>query len=148
MFIWNALPILFLLMLVASIVFAARSGGTTERKGAAIMLIGAVGSYIAALASQAYWSRPETGIFVVDLAVLVGMIWLSLTSDRLWTLWATASQVIGVATHVAMMIDHRVVPRAYALAQPFWAYPALLSLACGTAAYRKRVLFAVATASF
>ncbi|WP_239025826.1 hypothetical protein [Sphingomonas paeninsulae] len=107
--------------------------------GATIMLAGGILSVPAAILFGSMWMRPQLGVFFVDLIVLASLLGLALWADRSWSLWAVSAQIIAVITHIVMMIDHTVVPWAYALAQPFWAYPALLALALGTRIHQRRL---------
>lgn len=96
------------------------------------MLIGSILSVPAASLIGSLWTSPEIGILGVDLLVLFALVILSLTSDRFWPLWMTGIQLTSVAIHFAAMVEISIVPRAYALAQGFWAYPMLGILLIGT----------------
>lgn len=110
--------------------FALLRGKNAERAGATVMITGSIASV--AVTAAVWGSDVELGIFGVDLLVLVALLVLSLRTDRLWPLWMTGFHLIGVATHAAMMLEPEVVPRAYSLAQGFWAYPMLIALVVGT----------------
>jgi hypothetical protein len=133
------MQISFLIVWTASCFYALRSGGPPERWGAAIMLAAGILSVPAAVIFGSTWLHPELGVFFVDLLVLAFLLRLALRADRSWPLWAVSAQIIAVVTHIVMMIDHTIVPWAYAIAQPFWAYPALLALALGTRNHQRRL---------
>ncbi len=129
------LRLFYLTALVSSCAYAIRFGGESEKQGAAIMIGGSVLTAIAvALGSK--WKSLQTGVLLVDLAVLFAFLLLALRSDKYWPLWTTAFQVIGVATHLARLADPNIIPRAYSMAQGFWAYPMLAALAIGARADR------------
>jgi hypothetical protein len=123
----------YLIVLISSCVYAIRLGGPSERYGATIML---VGSFLTAAAGLfvSGWHNTEVGVMLVDLAVLAAFLTLALTSDKYWPLWTSAFQVIGVATHLARFVDPAIIPRAYSIAQGFWAYPMLVALVIGAKA--------------
>jgi hypothetical protein len=131
------LPFVFFIFLMGSCWYAVTRGGTDEHVGAAIMFVGAFLSWPAETIFGSQWTSPEYGVFAVDLLILIALFALTFRSSRFWPLWATSFQVIAVVTHLATMADHLILPRAYAIAQPFWAYPALLALVLGTRAVNK-----------
>jgi len=127
------LLLFYLVALISSCAFAIRFGGISERYGAAIMLIGSFLTAVAGLFASG-WHNTEIGVLLVDIAVLAAFLTLALHSDKYWPLWTTAFQVIGVATHLARLIDPAIIPRAYSMAQGFWAYPMLAALVIGARA--------------
>lgn len=73
-------------------------GGLAERVGAAIIL----GSWILSLLFHSP-SPHDPGAFVIslDVVTMFALIWLSVWSRRIWTLFVAASQVDAVLTHLA-----------------------------------------------
>ncbi|MFN3945312.1 MAG: hypothetical protein ACK4K7_10315 [Allosphingosinicella sp.] len=130
------LQILYWTTLAACLLFALKRGGADERIGAAVIAVGSLLSVGAAAAPNGRFQAAETGILIVDLAVLAAFLALALRSERFWPLWATGFHLVAVVTHGAMMVSPGVVPRAYALAQGFWAYPMLFAIAIGTSLLR------------
>jgi hypothetical protein len=120
----------YLIALIASCVYAIRRGGPSEKYGATIMLVGSFLTAAAGLFASG-WHHTEGGVLLVDLSVLAAFLTLALTSDKYWPLWTTAFQIIGVATHLARFVDPAIIPRAYSIAQGFWAYPMLAALVIG-----------------
>jgi hypothetical protein len=117
------------LMLLVS-VYALLKGGAPER-------IVAVANVIAWLASPLAenvgdWADPQWGLLAVDAAFLAVLLALAMTTDRTWLLWASAFQLLAVATHAAMMADRSVGAWAYITAGVIWSYLVLASLAAGT----------------
>jgi urea transporter len=133
----TVLPFIFLATLLGTCWFAVVHGGESERWGAAIIFIGAILSLPAQTLFGSDWNSPEYGLLIVDVLALIAFVALALRSNRFWPLWATSFQAIAVVTHLATMADHSILPRAYAIAQPFWGYPMLLALALGTRAVKK-----------
>lgn len=104
-------------------------GRDSERWTALILVFAAVGSMIA---QSSNFSQPESGILLIDLALLSYLIWLALRSDRFWPLYAAGFQIIGTLIHVARITDESIFQSAYATGQILWSYPVLLTLAFGT----------------
>jgi hypothetical protein len=125
-----ALQLAYLVTLLSACTFAMLRGGRDEQHGAMIMLGGSLLSGLA-VAIQPHWRSMQTGVLIVDLGVLAALFTLALRSDRYWPLWITAFQLIGVATHLARLADPGIIPRAYSIAQGFWAYPMLAVLSLG-----------------
>jgi hypothetical protein len=125
---------LYLVALLLVCSYAYWNGGVTEKRGAGIMV---AGSLLTALVGTG-WRGVNSGVLLVDLAVLVALVFLMLRTDKYWLLWMTAFHVIGVLTHIAKMIDPVILPRAYSIGQGFWAYPMLVALVMGVSEERHR----------
>ena len=127
--------------------YAFRRGGRPERIGAAVALAASILSVAATTEFAARFKGVEAGILAVDVAVLCAFLALAVKTDRFWPLWATAFHTVAVATHIAIAADPTTVPRAYALAQGFWAYPVILSFAVGTWNLQRRLAQSAAAPS-
>ncbi len=125
----NPAFIFFLICMLAVCGFAILKGGNDERLGAVALAAAAILSPVA-LASD--WNRPEAGIILVDVALLVALLLLALRSVAFWPLWATGFQLCAVAVHVVALVSPSLLPAAYAETLALWAYPVLASLAIGT----------------
>ncbi|TRW17403.1 hypothetical protein [Glacieibacterium frigidum] len=104
-------------------------GRDSERWTAVVLISAAVASL---LAQTSRFFQPESGILLIDLALLGYLIWLALRSDRFWPLYAAGFQIIGTLIHVARITDDSIFQTAYATGQVLWAYPVLATLAIGT----------------
>lgn len=104
-------------------------GRNSERLTAAALFASAVAS--ALFQTSDFW-QPESGILMIDLALLSYLIVLALQSDRFWPLYAAGFQVVGTLIHVARFADAGVWHSAYATAQVFWSYPVMAALMAGT----------------
>lgn len=125
------LVLLYWVSVSATCYLAWRSGGPDERRGAAILLIGSILSVIACSPLPRRFQGGEPGLLAVDLAVLLSFVTLALRSTRPWPIWVAGFHLVAVATHVAVLAQPLILPRAYALAQGFWAYPMMLALGWG-----------------
>jgi hypothetical protein len=113
---------------IATGLYAAIYGQATERVGAAAVIIG---SY-ASIPSAAFFGAPEIGILVIDCMLLAVFVWLMIVTDRFWPIWATGFHMISVVTHIAVAVQPKIIPVAYATYAIFWGYPVLAALAWGT----------------
>ena len=104
-------------------------GRDSERWTALVLVFAAIASVIAQTSN---FFQPESGILLIDLALLSYLVWLALRSDRFWPLYAAGFQIIGTLIHVARITDESIFQSAYATGQILWSYPVLLTLAVGT----------------
>lgn len=105
---------------------AIRFGDKPARRIGAIMLGGWVVSLIVFKNSPRF---ADTGLMLIDGAVAVLFVWVSLSSRRLWTVVVSAFQLLAMASHLATVIDHRVTINTYKLSLAVWSYGILLVLA-------------------
>lgn len=104
-------------------------GRQSERWTAIVLICAAVASL---LAQTSKFFQPESGIMLIDLALLSYLVWLAMCSDRFWPMYAAGFQIIGTLIHIARLTDDSIWHSAYATGQVLWAYPVLLALAAGT----------------
>lgn len=120
-------------------VYALWRGGTPERIGATILV---VGSFLTAAAiddGRGRFQGVEVGVVVIDILCSLAFVALALRADRFWPLWLAALQVGGTAGHAVKFIDPHIIPRAYAFMLAAWAYPMLVLLFAGTWRHRRRL---------
>lgn len=99
-----------------------------ERCAAAVILVGWV---LSALVQSSQTFSPEWGVFWVDLVVLILFLVLLGRSSRLWLAPASAFQLLAVASHLAMLIDHRIAMNTYLMALAIWSLFILAALLVG-----------------
>ena len=78
----------------------------------------------------------QWGVLGVDGLFLAYLLFLALTTDRLWLLFATAFQLLGIVTHVAMGVDEGVPALPYRWGLVIWSYLTLAALAVGAWVHR------------
>lgn len=118
----------FLALFIAALTAAFSRGGRPERIGGAVMLGAAVAT---PLLQTHMFLGLELGIAVLDLVLLGALGWLTFWSDRLWPVFASAFQTIGVLTHVARFIAGPVHGDVYGHLLVLWSYPVVLALLWG-----------------
>jgi hypothetical protein len=128
----------YISLLLGCCIYAYRRGGAPEWIGAAILAVGSFLSFAALSSGATIYRSVEVGVFVVDVAALIAFLALALRAQRLWPLWVTAFQLIGIAGHAVRMADPHLMPWGYAFALRFWAYPMLLLLVLGTWNHQRR----------
>lgn len=113
-------------------------GGRPERIGAAIIIIGslATGVVAAGVLGSSTWDHLETGVLIVDSAVLIALWGLALTSDRFWPYYVTAWQLIAVMVHLQMVFFANVLPQAYSYASMYLAFPMVLLMLFASVGFR------------
>lgn len=99
-----------------------------ERAAAVVIMIGWMASDVVQVIQTV---DPEWGIFWVDVVVLAIFLTLLMRSGRLWLAAASAFQLLAVASHVAMLIDHRIVMNTYLIALTIWSFAIIAALLVG-----------------
>ncbi len=125
------LYLLYNLLLIGSTVFAAIFGGKTGKIGAVIFW---VATFMSAWATtlNPEWRGTSYAMMAVDSLCLLALLLLAFASNRYWPIWATGLQLIAVITHVATIIDPKIVPGIYDSLSGFWSIPILLVMVSGT----------------
>lgn len=119
--------------------YAMLRGGAPERIGITILAVGSVLTVVAVSAPARRFGSVEIGIFLVDVAALVGFLILAMRAERLWPLWVTSLQAIGTTAHAVKLVDPEIIRWAYAFALAFWSYPMLFLLVLGTWNHQRRL---------
>ena len=90
---------------------AAWRGGRPERLGAALIAVAWVTTPLVELRDS--WYQPQLGILAVDVVTLAALVLIAVRYDRYWPVCAAAFQAIAVLTHLAFLINPRMLYRAY-----------------------------------
>lgn len=80
----------------------------------------------------------QWGVLGVDALFLAYLLFLAMTTNRLWLLFAAAFQLLGIMTHVAMWVDEGVPALPYRWGLVIWSYLILASLAVGAWIHRRQ----------
>ena len=102
-------------------------------------------NWMASWAVQNEGPGPEYGIFAIDVLFLLFMLWLALSSGRLWAMFVAAFQLLIVLTHVSVIIDLRLGSFAFFSAYFLWSYLIVLALLVGTLQAMRRRRMAAPT---
>ena len=129
----------FWLYLLATVIFAHRSGGQPERIGVNLMAGAALSSLLVSIVSSAQYQGMNDGLFVIDLGLLGALVLLALRADRFWPIAAAGLQMVAVGTHVSMRVSPQLLPDFYAWIAALWSYPVILTVVIGTWRHRRRL---------
>lgn len=131
--------IVYLLLLSTVLPYALWKGGSPERWIASMLMCAAWGSWLVVSSGGDSFRTIELGVAVIDAALLVGMLMVTVHADRYWTLWITAFQIIQLLAHVPEILVPELLPEIYGLIISVWSYPMLLILLAGTWRHRQRI---------
>jgi hypothetical protein len=127
------LPKYFFLALLLSVCgYAFWRGRRDERIAAGACLAATIATRLVISPVTSRYYGIETGLLVVDLAMLATFTFIALRSERFWPLWVAGLQLTMTMAHLLKAVELDLMPKAYAAAAIFWSYPILLILAAGT----------------
>lgn len=128
----------FRALLIASCGYALWRGRSDERLVALVCIAATAASRLAFSPITVRYSSVESGLLLIDLAVLAAFVFVALRSPRFWPLWVAGLQLTESTAHVMKAIDESLLPMAYGAAIALWSYPILIILAIGTWRGHKR----------
>jgi len=117
-----------------------RQGGPPERL-AAMVIVGwvLIDALYHVFFGPSGFDRVDPVHLVLDGGELVAIVWLALSANRTWPLWAAAAQVICVSGHIALLIHPDGMRRAYWAMTQLPQYIQLTALLLGATAHARRV---------
>lgn len=121
---------LFWLLTAVGCSYAALLGGRSGRC-AAMLILGASLLTIPATRLGYQWEQTEFLLLAVDLALLAGLISLSLKSRRFFPIWMAGFHLIAVLTHISTMISPEFTPKIYRAVESLWAVPMTFAMMWG-----------------
>lgn len=141
---WLAVYGFWLFIVLTS--FAAWQWGSRIERGIA-------GSYFAAalatvalrLPGSSNYASIDTGVFSIDLMLLMGLMWTALKHPRWWLIASAALQLVTVLGHIAMFDARQASPFSYFATVVGSSYPSQILLAYAIA---RRVMRAKAGRGF
>ena len=110
--------------------FALWRGRGPERRAAVAIAVAWVGSVAVDVDG---WHGVQWGIMAIDMVLLAYLAALTVVSRRTWLLFATAFQLLIVATHFAFVFDSAVGNPGFFSAYYLWSWLELACLAWGAA---------------
>ena len=130
----------FLALLISVCGYALWRGHRDERLAAVACLGATLATRLVISPISSRYAGIETGLLLVDLAMLATFVWIALRSDRFWPLWVAGLQLTMTMAHFLKAVELDLLPKAYAAAAIFWSYPILLILWIGSWRGRQRDL--------
>jgi len=125
----------FWLLALFACLFAAGAGGRDGRYFA-VMFLGSVLLTIPALLAGA-WQGTQIWLMIVDALLFAALFWLMLRSASYWPIWAAASQLMSVLTHVVTLLLQGFSDRIYEGLSTVWVIPLMLFTIIGIEQDRK-----------
>ncbi|MEP7315933.1 MAG: hypothetical protein ABI667_04475 [Sphingomicrobium sp.] len=125
-------PLTYFIVLAMVCAYAFYRGQAESRIAAVICVVASIASMIVMSPLAGRYSGFESGVFIVDMAVLIGFTAIALRSDRFWPLWVTGLQLTTIIAHLFKVVDLDLIPKVYAAAARFWVYPIFLIIVIGT----------------
>jgi len=122
----------FRALLIASCGYALWRGRSDERIVAIVCIAATSASRLAFSPLSVRYTGVETGLLLIDVAVLGAFVFVALRSPRFWPLWVAGLQLTTSMAHLMKAIDEKLLPIAYGAAIALWSYPILVILAIGT----------------
>jgi hypothetical protein len=122
----------FRALLIASCGYALWRGRSDERIIAMVCIAATAASRLAFSPLSVRYTGVETGLLLIDIAVLAAFVFVALRSPRFWPLWVAGLQLTTSMAHLMRAIDEKLLPIAYGAAIALWSYPILIILAIGT----------------
>ncbi|HEX6071759.1 MAG TPA: hypothetical protein VFY95_01965 [Sphingomicrobium sp.] len=122
----------FWALLLVTCGYALWRGRSDERLVALVCVGATVATRFAISPMSVRYTDVETGLLIIDLAVLAGFIAIALRSHRFWPLWVAGLQLTNSMAHLMKAVEVDLMPFAYGAAAALWSYPILMILAVGT----------------
>jgi hypothetical protein len=119
-----------LVWLLVGVVPALLRGGWPERSAAVAM----IGAWLSSAYAQNIHQviGPQIGVTLIDLLLLALLVGIALVSNRWWPMWAAAFHGLGALLHLAVLLDHKVMGRAYFIAGAVFSFLTVLALFLGS----------------
>lgn len=117
-------------IMVAVGLFALTKGGKPERIGGATMLL----AWFLSILTQNYigYAGVQWPVFIIDIVVLGVFIALVWKSPRSWPVWASAFQLLTVASHVMVFVKMKPAISAFYTVVNMTGYGIMAAIAVGT----------------
>lgn len=74
----------------------------------------------------------QWGVLIADAALLAGLLWIAMRSERYWPLFAAAFHLLVVVVHLGRIVDPRISGWAYITAGLVFAYLVLFTIGYGS----------------
>jgi hypothetical protein len=131
--------LIFYGLFAASSLYALIRGGAPERLVVAVMIVGVALTPIVLNPASSRFYGVETGVFALDLLILLAFTAIALKANRFWPMGMVVFHGMSVLGHFLKLADPRLIRTAYLVMLASWIYPQLLLLVLGTWRHRVRL---------
>lgn len=111
-------------------------GAHTERLAAISIVVASILTPL--VQNWTDWTSPQWNILIIDAANLGVFLYLLVRTHRVWLLFGCAFQLLAVVSHFGMVIDPRIMSRAYISTLYVMFYGLMAALAVGIWEGRRR----------
>ncbi|WP_298160998.1 hypothetical protein [Brevundimonas sp.] len=111
-------------------------GAHTERVAAISIVVASILTPL--VQNWTDWHSPQWNILIIDAANLGVFVYLLVRNHRVWLLFGCAFQFLAVLSHFGMVIDPRIMSRAYISTLYLMFYGLMIALAVGIWEGRRR----------
>ena len=126
-------------LLASLAAFVFWRGSAPERLAMAAWVVNSILSFGPIKSGLGAFETLQVGVFIIDVATLIFLVWLSLKADRFWLLWMTGFHLWGICARIAISLVPSLNPTAYAIGQAVGGYAILATMLAGTIQHRKRL---------
>lgn len=118
------------LAMVLACGYAIARGDRPARWCGVLIALAWVGSFL--LQDRQHNHAPQYAVAGLDVLLSLVFLALTLRFRRLWLVIASASQMLTAATHVAFVLDPRILALGFMTAYYVWSYVTLIALVWGS----------------
>jgi hypothetical protein len=116
---------------------ALRWGGGTEKSVAALYLFAALATALVRPSIAMRYREVEVSVFLIDLALLVGLAIVAVRAERWWPVCAAALQMLTILAHIGKAVNPMLWRYGYQLMAVWTAWPTVGLLAFGIWQHRR-----------
>lgn len=139
--------LVFRVLLFLTFAAAMVWGGKVERIVAVLLVTAWAASQAVLAFSDVIYLGFETGLLVIDVTLLAGLLIVTLRAGYWWLICTTSFQAVAVLGHLAKVVNPGMSRMAYALMANVSIYPTVIALGTGIWLYRRRKIAAAAASS-
>lgn len=117
---------IFFALLLLCCAYSACFGGKEARIAVGMMVVAVLATRIVTWMFITLW--PLT---IVDIALFLGFLTLSLRSERYWPLWVTGLHGVSIAAHIVALVGPPIPYRVYHGIMGVWSIPVMIMMTLG-----------------
>lgn len=132
--------VVFEMSFIACLVYALRCGGKPERASVTVLACANILSIVViyAFPRAAGFGTLAEALAVIDFLLLIGLTWIALRANRLWTIVLAGLQLSLILIHISKAMYPALPAASYGIFAQFWAWPMIVVVAIGTRRHAAR----------